>query len=328
MINALPNSSEQQAQNPRNEQSQQHIFNSSVSQLDQSLEEMKALQTMQDEEYEGLAKKKSEAIKNQSQYVDVTVYTQMKEDCQWGIFDFEAANFNMETKSLTGTLDYQSELQRCYDVNVEMCKFQVKGTNYITRQSKFEMSYISPNESSPNQQAMGSLSVIQNPNSYLIYQNQDLTLDFTKQIKRGDDFISQQLKELSKKSCFVVTNDGITTIPENARSNFVSYQSGRSKKNSKIMKKGAVIRQGDIIKFGRVPVLIKEWSYDTQRWQHQDAVRKDIEADVPSRDQAHAAKDFLMRTPNAASMFQQYEESVSASQNNQETRPQVDESGA
>lgn len=93
----------------------------------------------------------------------------MKEDCQWGIFDFEAASFDRDSKRLSASSDYHSELQRCYDVNVEMSRFQVKGTNYITRQSKFEMSFISPIDSSPNQQSMGALSIIQNPSSYLVY---------------------------------------------------------------------------------------------------------------------------------------------------------------
>jgi len=33
-----------------------------------------------------------------------------------------------------------------------------------------------------------------------------------------------------------------------------------------VTKRGAVIRQGDIIKFGRVPILIKESSIDAKRW--------------------------------------------------------------
>ena len=78
------------------------------------------------------------------------MYTQTKEDSQWGVFDFEGAGFDPKTKRLSYGNDYQSEAQRCYEINVEMCRFQVKGTNYITRQSKFEMSYISPMDSSPN----------------------------------------------------------------------------------------------------------------------------------------------------------------------------------
>lgn len=48
------------------------------------------------------------------------------------------------------------------------------------------------------------MSVVHHPNSYTVYQNTDLKLDFTKQIKRDDDFISKQLKDLSKKSYMVI----------------------------------------------------------------------------------------------------------------------------
>jgi hypothetical protein len=41
------------------------------------------------------------------------------------------------------------------------------------------------------------------------------------------------------------------------------YQAGPKKKNPR---KGAIVRQGDIIKFGRVPIMIKESSIDIARW--------------------------------------------------------------
>jgi len=34
----------------------------------------------------------------------------------------------------------------------------------------------------------------------------------------------------------------------------------------KEVKRGLIIRSGDIIKFGRVPVMIKESSIDTKKW--------------------------------------------------------------
>lgn len=87
----------------------------------------------------------------------------------------------------------------------------------------------------------------------------DLNHDFTKQVKRSDDFISQQLKDLSNKSFMVV-----------ASSNVLGRFSDNKffKNNRKVMKKGAVIRTGDIIKLGRVPIMIKESSIDTQRFEN------------------------------------------------------------
>jgi len=52
---------------------------------------------------------------------------------------------------------------------------------------------------------MGSLSILMDKDRYRFYQNQDLKHDFTKQVKRTDDFISKQLKDLSKKSFMVIT---------------------------------------------------------------------------------------------------------------------------
>jgi hypothetical protein len=54
---------------------------------------------------------------------------------------------------------------------------------------------------------MGALSILQNRDSYQLYQNTDLKLDFTKQIKRSDEYISQILKDLSKKSYQVVASN-------------------------------------------------------------------------------------------------------------------------
>ena len=43
------------------------------------------------------------------------------------------------------------------------------------------------------------------------------------------------------------------------------------KNNRKVLKRGAVIRTGDIIKLGRVPIMIKESSIDTTRFEnHKD----------------------------------------------------------
>jgi len=38
-------------------------------------------------------------------------------------------------------------------------------------------------------------------------------------------------------------------------------------KKVKVTKTGAVIRTGDIIKFGRVPIMIKESSIDIKKWE-------------------------------------------------------------
>lgn len=93
-----------------------------------------------------------------------------------------------------------------------------------------------------------------------------MDLDFTTQIKRSDEHISQLLKDLSRKSKFVVTNDPIIDLMTGER-----MPSGR-KRNKREVKKGAVIRVGDIICFGRVPILIKEWSYDEDR--HDEMIKE------------------------------------------------------
>ena len=70
----------------------------------------------------------------------------------------------------------------------------------------------------------------------------------TKQTKRDDEFISQLLKDLGKKSYQVVTeNLSLGTYKEERR---------------REEKRGVVVRAGDIIKFGRVPIMIKESSFD------------------------------------------------------------------
>lgn len=117
------------------------------------------------------------------------------------------------------------------------------------------MTQLKPCDSSENQIQMSSVAVIQNPTSYHIYQNADLKHDFTQQVKRSDDFISQQLKELSKKSFMVIASCN----------QLGRFQDSKNKEIKRVNKKGSIIRAGDIIKFGRVPIMIKESSIDSNR---------------------------------------------------------------
>lgn len=91
-----------------------------------------------------------------------------------------------------------------------------------------------------------------------MYQNADLKLDFTKQIKRNDDFISKLLKDLSKKSFMVIA-------ASNTLGQFQELNIYDKKVN--VTKRGAVIRTGDIIKIGRVPIMIKESTIDAKRFE-------------------------------------------------------------
>lgn len=100
---------------------------------------------------------------------------------------------------------------------------------------------------------MGALSIIQDPQSYSVFQDDSMNVDFTTQIKRSDDYISQQLKDLSKKSYIVI----------GPNCELGEYSKGTRKKFNR---KGMIVRQGDIIKFGRVPIMIKESSIDQVKW--------------------------------------------------------------
>lgn len=85
-----------------------------------------------------------------------------------------------------------------------------------------------------------------------------MNLDFTKQIKRSDDFISKQLKDLSKKSYMVIASSN----------NLGKFQETNVfDKTVAVTKRGAIIRSGDIIKVGRVPIMIKESSIDGKRFE-------------------------------------------------------------
>ena len=67
---------------------------------------------------------------------------------------------------------------------------------------------------------------------------------------------------MAKNSFLVVKNDMIRYEKQDPNS-----KSQKSKR--KINQRGMIIRTGDIVKVGRVPILIKEWSVDTKRWQFQ-----------------------------------------------------------
>lgn len=102
-----------------------------------------------------------------------------------------------------------------------------------------------------------------------------MKLDFTKQIKRNDDFISKQLKDLSKKSYMVI-----------AASNVIGkfQETNVFDKTVTVIKRGAIIRSGDIIKVGRVPIMIKESSIDGKRYeliQQQQKVKPPVNTTTP-----------------------------------------------
>ena len=94
-------------------------------------------------------------------------------DTQWGIFDFSKTQVQKKTNLLVQT-DDAKEKGSFY----EDCNFQVKGSNYITRQSKYLMGYSLPNEKVHGKR-MGALSVIQEPESYSIFQDDNMLVDFT-----------------------------------------------------------------------------------------------------------------------------------------------------
>jgi len=68
-----------------------------------------------------------------------------KEDCQWGIFDFSNAKIDQK-----GKVQFKNENEEEVGRLHEYCNFQVKGTNYITRLSRYLMGQCLPNESSDN----------------------------------------------------------------------------------------------------------------------------------------------------------------------------------
>ena len=123
---------------------------------------------------------------------------------------------------------------------------------------------------------MGALSVLQNPDSYMIYQNEDLKIDYTTQIKRKDNHISQQLKDIMKKSYLA------TTPASNLGKYIESEGIGPSKKQ---MKKGGIVRTGDVVRFGRVPVRIKESNLNKLRYEEiKEKTKNDKICESPSPD--------------------------------------------
>jgi hypothetical protein len=90
------------------------------------------------------------------------------------------------------------------------------------------MGYSLPTES-VNGKRMGTLSILQETSDYSVFQEDNMTVDFTTQIKRSDDYISQQLKDLSKKSYLVISPTSQLGI----------YEKGNRRK---LPRKGVIVR--------------------------------------------------------------------------------------
>ena len=65
-----------------------------------------------------------------------------------------------------------------------------RGSNLITRKSRYEMGLVPPNEASGGQITFGSLAIVHHADHYEVYQIDDMDLDFTTQVKRSDEHIS------------------------------------------------------------------------------------------------------------------------------------------
>ena len=83
-------------------------------------------------------------------YVDVTVYTQIKEDNQWGMFDYELTRLDDQSKRLRGSSYFEDDVFKKMDFNVELCSLRTIGTCVLTRTSKHEMKQVAPADLNPN----------------------------------------------------------------------------------------------------------------------------------------------------------------------------------
>ena len=64
---------------------------------------------------------------------------------------------------------------------------------------------------------------------------------------------------MSRKTKFVITNDKVFELKAGS-----DLPSGRKRTKSET-KNGFIIRCGDVVTIGRVPIMIKYWSHDTER---------------------------------------------------------------
>lgn len=82
-------------------------------------------------------------VKNTNQYIQVEVFTQRKEDCTWGIFDFGNVKIDGKTGQVIDKKkkneDDEDSDPRNKGGNYVYDSFRMKGTSYVTRQSKYQM---------------------------------------------------------------------------------------------------------------------------------------------------------------------------------------------
>jgi len=76
-------------------------------------------------------------------YIDVQVFTQSKQDCQWGIFDFTNVSIDSQGRLKQGKRAKDGGDQASAGIH-EHCSFRAKGTSYISRVSKYKMGATQP----------------------------------------------------------------------------------------------------------------------------------------------------------------------------------------
>lgn len=96
-----------------------------------------------------------------------------------------------------------------------------------------------------------------------MFQSDSIKLELGEQDRRNDHYISESLKRLSQKA-FRVARD--STIPEiTARRKKMKNYMKDDQHLPELYEDGVIVRSGDVVKFGRVPYLIKESSVDVEK---------------------------------------------------------------
>lgn len=116
-----------------------------------------------------------------------------------------------------------------------------------------------PLNCSESQKLMSSLLVLKNgiDGSYSLFQNRNLDLNLHKHQECDRTNSSKLIRDLLQKSYLVVTNENICTVPNRSQCMLKAKL-----KDRQIY--GQVVRAGDIIRFGMLPVLIREVKVKSQ----------------------------------------------------------------
>ena len=201
-------------------------------------------------------------IADENHFVDVSVYSQRIKTF-WGMFDFDKCAFHPKILRVLNdddtnihSISYEKEKKNAKLRGITLSNFRVESTQFISRQNRYQMTAMDPQTCSDSNKDLSPIMVLKGTKGFNIYQSKNLkiSMDKCKSIKPSNNTRSSTsifLTKLMEYSWLVVTNNFISSVRQKS-----GFRLNKQANTQYV--EGQIVRKGDILRFGMLPVIIRE----------------------------------------------------------------------